>query len=98
MVIVEGTAKCVRRYEKLMMKRIDWSENNNADEDHMDVDDQKANKCTCVWKGTSTKRVLKRFTFETLRSEATARRYLAEVHLEHLWDAAFACVAVAEDD
>jgi len=96
-VIVEGTAKCVRRYEKLMMKRIDWSENNNADED-MDVDDQKANKCTCVWKGTSTKRVLKRFTFETLRSEATARRYLAEVNLEHLWDAAFACVAVAEDD
>jgi len=96
-VIVEGTAKSVRRYDKLMLRRIDWSAKLNENTD-MDVDDEKPNKCTCVWKGSSTVHHLKRFTFETLRTEAAARRYLAEVKLDHLFDAAYACVAVAEED
>ncbi len=54
--------------------------------------------CTRVWKGTSTTHALKRFTFETLSSEAAARRYLTEVKLEHLWDAAFACEAVEDEN
>ena len=88
-VIVEGTSKSIRRYDKLMLHRIDWSAKLNENED-MDVDDEKPNK-------SSTVHHLKRFTFETLRTEAAARRYLAEVKLDYLFDAAYACVAVAED-
>ena len=78
-----------------MTRRIDWNASLNDD---MDVDDDKKNKCTCVLKGVSTVHHLKRFTFEQLRSEAAARRYLSEVKLDHLFDAAYACVAVAEED
>jgi len=98
-VIVEGTEKSVRRYDKLMMRRINWNAKlNDNDGDDMDAEDEKKNKCTRVWKGTSTKTHLKRFTFETLRTEAAARRFLEQVGLGHLWDAAFACVAIEEDD
>jgi U4/U6 small nuclear ribonucleoprotein PRP3 len=94
-VIVEGTAKAVRRYDKLMMRRIDWNAKLNDGDDEMD--DSKKNKCTRVWKGTSTAHVLRRFCFETFRSEAAARLYLAEVKLDHLYDAAYAAIACAED-
>jgi len=97
-VIVEGTAKAVRRYDKLMMRRIDWNAKLNDDNgDEMDVDDARKNKCTRVWRGTSTSHALRRFCFETFRSDAAARRYLAEVKLDHLYDAAFAAIACAED-
>lgn len=97
-VIVEGTSKSVRRYDKLMMRRIDWNAKLNDDDDDDDMDSSKNNKCTRVWKGTSTKTYLKRFTFETLRTEAAARRFLEQVNLGHLWDAAYACVAIADED
>jgi U4/U6 small nuclear ribonucleoprotein PRP3 len=96
-IVVEGTSKAVRRYDKLMMRRIDWNASLNEHDD-MEVDEHTKNKCTRVWKGTSTTHALKRFTFETLSSEAAARRYLTEVKLEHLWDAAFACEAVEDEN
>ena len=79
-----------------MMRRIDWNASLNEHDD-MEVDEHTKNKCTRVWKGTSTTHALKRFTFETLSSRA-APRYLTEVKLEHLWDAAFACEAVEDEN
>jgi len=38
------------------------------------------------------------FGFETLRTEAAARKYLADNNLAHFFDAAAACVAVQDDD
>ncbi|EEH53912.1 U4/U6 small nuclear ribonucleoprotein Prp3 [Micromonas pusilla CCMP1545] len=102
-VIVEGGLKSVRRYEKLMMRRIDWNVKLDSadaaaseDEDE-DEDAQQRNKCTCVWKGTSPRPNFTRFKFETLRTEAAARKYLADINLAHHFDAAAACVAVNDD-
>jgi U4/U6 small nuclear ribonucleoprotein PRP3 len=102
-VIVEGGLKSVRRYEKLMMRRIDWnvkldSADAAASEDEDKAEDaQQRNKCTCVWKGTSPRPNFTRFKFETLRTEAAARKYLADINLAHHFDAAAACVAVNDD-
>jgi U4/U6 small nuclear ribonucleoprotein PRP3 len=100
-VIVEGGLKSVRRYEKLMMRRIDWNVKLDADAAAGDNEDDDGlvveNKCMCVWKGTTTKPAFKKFRFETLRTEAAARKYLADMNLAHFFDAAAACVAIQED-
>ena len=101
-VIVEGGIKSVRRYEKLMMRRIDWNARTDVDgateyDDDTPLGEEAANKCTCVWKGTSPRPNFTRFKFETLRTEAAARKYLADINLAHHFDAAAACVAVNED-
>ena len=103
-VIVEGGVKSVRRYEKLMMRRIDWNaqvDGENGAEPEYDDDtplgEEAVNECTCVWKGTTPKPSFKKFRFETLRTEAAARKYLQEMGLAHLFDAAAACVAVSAD-
>ena len=55
-VVVEGGAKGVRRYEKLMLRRIDWNAPAD-DEDPEDAEDAGGgarggrNACRCVWKG-----------------------------------------------
>ena len=103
-VIVEGGLKSVRRYEKLMMRRIDWNvkldgETEDMEDDADDDDDtalENKNKCTCVWKGTTTKPSFKKFRFETLRTEAAARKYLADMNLAHFFDAAAACVSIQD--
>ena len=103
-VIVEGGVKSVRRYEKLMMRRIDWNaqvDGENGAEPEYDDDtplgEEAVNECTCVWKGTTPKPSFKKFRFETLRTEAAARKYLQEMGLAHLFGAAAACVAVSAD-
>lgn len=101
-VIVEGGIKSVRRYEKLMMRRIDWNAQTDGDgameyDDDTPLGEEAVNKCTCVWKGTAPKPSFKKFRFETLRTEAAARKYLQEMNLAHLFDAAAACVAVSAD-
>ena len=97
-VIVEGGLKSVRRYEKLLMRRIDWNIKLDADAAEEDEDEDAApeNKCTCVWKGTTTKPSFKKFRFETLRTEAAARKYLADMNLAHFFDAAAACVSIQD--
>ena len=54
-VIVEGGVKSVRRYEKLMMRRIDWNAQTDVDgameyDDDTPLGEEAVNKCTCVWK------------------------------------------------
>ena len=47
-IVVEGGAKGLKKYKRLMLHRIKWSD----DEDEMDSDDEDAkppNKCVLVW-------------------------------------------------
>ena len=104
-VVVEGGAKGVRRYEKLMLRRIDWNAPAD-DEDHEEEEDEDfsedagggarrgRNACRCVWKGAVPAPAFRgKFRVETVRSEAAARKYLADVGLAHYFDAAAAAGA-----
>ena len=94
-IIVEGGVKAVRRYEKLMMRRIDWTAPLDDGAEEEEDPAAAANKCTCVWKGTTTMPTFRgKFRFETVRSEAAARKYLADMNLAHFYDAAAAAIAV----
>jgi U4/U6 small nuclear ribonucleoprotein PRP3 len=97
-VIVEGTNKGLKRYEKLMMHRIDWTLTND---DYTDEEIERAenNKITLVWKGSGPQRKMKRFRFETLRTEAAARKYLeGDYNCANYFDAAQSAIKYEGDD
>ena len=86
-VAVEGTNKGLKRYEKLMLRRMDWQLTND-DYTAEEIKRAENNMCALVWKGSGPQRKLKRFRFETLRTEAAARKYLDDFGCANYFDAA----------
>lgn len=49
-VVVEGGSKFIKRYGKLMFRRINWVEKLENEDEEEDEDDEKVfNKCFLVW-------------------------------------------------
>jgi len=105
-IVVEGGSKTLRRYEKLMLRRINWSgagKNGNvegeSEEDGMkDGDDTNQNKsrnyCHLVWTGVVKENAFKgRFRIEEVRSEIAARGIFSAKGVGHYWDLAAAYVS-----
>ena len=93
-VVVEGVSKAIRRYEKLLGRRIDWTSSTEDDETLVDL----GNKCTCVWSGTTPSPTFSgKFRFETIRSVPSARKRFNDVGLAHFFDAAEASVAAVDE-
>ncbi|PHU03824.1 hypothetical protein BC332_29075 [Capsicum chinense] len=91
-VVVEGGKKSIKRYGKLMLRRIDWAaaskkedgEGEGEDED----DDKPLNKCVLVWQGSVAKSSFNRFFVHDCRTEAAARKVFADAGVPHYWDLA----------
>ena len=101
-VVVEGVSKAIRRYEKLMTRRIDWSSTGAEEDDVGDGDEKidvgKRNACVCVWSGTTASPAFEgAFRFETFRSHTSARARFKDVGLAHFFDAAAGSVAAADE-
>lgn len=84
LVVVEGTFKALKRYSKLMLRRIDWEEGKDLDDE-----DVERNVCVLVWQGAVEKAVYKRFKFETCRTEGAAKKLLTDAGVGHFWDLAY---------
>ena len=101
-VVVEGVSKAIRRYEKLMTRRIDWASTGASYEETAaavyNEDDAKRNACVCVWSGTTASPAFEgAFRFETFRSHESARARFERVGLAHFSDAAAGAVAAADE-
>lgn len=98
LVIVEGTVKALRRYEKLMLRRINWNagledeeEGEEEEEGHLGTRGKPLNYCHLVWQGVVKEPAFKgKFKSLDLPSEAAARRVLDERGVGHYWDTAAA--------
>lgn len=96
LVVVEGGPKAQRRYRKLLMHRIDWTDNGGAgdDDDEDDEDDEEAKKrtqaetCKLVWEGFVVKPHFKTFRVEAAHTGDVARKLLKDRNCEHYWDMA----------
>lgn len=102
LVVVEGGARPVKRYIRLMTKRIDWNSSGTKDhgsdsdsDDDVGADDQSAskNRCLLVWQGVVPHRTFSRFGFETCSSIHAARRAMQSKGLVHYWDQMVAAAA-----
>lgn len=85
-VLVEGGTKSNKRYQKLMLHRINWTqalETKGADDD-----DNADNKCVLVWQGSVAQPAFERFMVHKTRTEAAARKFLEDAGVAHYWDLA----------
>lgn len=88
-VVVEGGNKPIKRYGKLMLKRINWATAvKEDDEDGDESDDKPANKCVLVWQGSVAKPSFNRFTVHECLTEAAARKIFTDAGVAHYWDLA----------
>merc|ERR1712113_17328 len=91
-VIVEGGPRAIKRYKKLMTRRIKWSEDQkDDDEDEEDDDDEVTapklqDHCVLAWEGCVKTRIFKNWKVTHARSEAEARKTLADRGGEHYWE------------
>lgn len=88
LVVVEGSPKTLRRYEKLMLRRIDWNQGREEEEeeDESGKPSKPPNYCHLVWQGVVAKPQFRKFKSETVHSEAAARKFLTDHRVEHYWD------------
>jgi U4/U6 small nuclear ribonucleoprotein PRP3 len=93
-VVVEGDSKGIRRFNRLMLHRIDWNPllNVDAGDDEMF---EEPNKCSLVWKGTVTKAAFSGFSTHKFVAEQEAREFLLQRGVVPYWDAAQSFEATA---
>lgn len=90
LVVVEGGARAIKRYKKLMTKRIKWKEDRKDDEESDDEDEEENAEenqdCVCIWEGIIQERNFKNWKSQTCKTDDEARKVLKEKKVEHYWD------------
>lgn len=88
-VVVEGGSKSIKRYGKLMLRRIDWAKAvKEEDEDEDETTDKSVNKCVLVWQGNVARPSFNRFFVHECMTEAAAKKVFADAGVAHYWDLA----------
>merc|ERR1712066_1029561 len=90
-VIVEGGPRAIKRYKKLMIRRIKWTEDQKDDDDDDDDDEEVTapklmDHCVLIWEGVVKNRSFKNWKVTHARSEQEARKTLADRGGEHYWE------------
>ncbi|CAE6076384.1 unnamed protein product [Arabidopsis arenosa] len=75
-VVVEGKRKAIKRYEKLMLKRINWGK---ADEEEDEEEEENGgNKCWLVWQGSVEKPSFHRFHVQECLTKSAAKKVFTD--------------------
>ncbi|EEF29980.1 conserved hypothetical protein [Ricinus communis] len=86
-VVVEGGSKSIKRYGKLMLRRINWAEAvEEEEEEDDDIEEKPVNKCVLVWQGSVAKSSFNKFSVHECVTEAAARKVFADAGVAHYWD------------
>lgn len=80
LIIVEGGIKSIRRYSKLMLRRITWDQGLQQE--------LLPNTCYLVWQGVVTEALFKEFRIENLPTEIAVREALEKAGAVQFWDVA----------
>jgi U4/U6 small nuclear ribonucleoprotein PRP3 len=101
LVIVEGGIHSMRAYKKLMLNRIDWTENSPsrvregnqeslanwlmAEDEKGELRDLQLNKCTLVWEGEVKNRGFRKWGSKVCETDGAARDTLTRAKYESFW-------------
>ncbi|GAB0132677.1 hypothetical protein EsDP_00001106 [Epichloe bromicola] len=104
LVIVEGGAWSIGKYKKLMLSRIDWTENSpsrrreddNAPEkewlqaENSDgvLKDMSLNHCTLIFEGEQKARAFRKWSTKVCETDSEARDILARAKMDNFWSLA----------
>ncbi|CCX05474.1 pre-mRNA processing factor 3-domain-containing protein [Pyronema domesticum] len=94
LVIVEGGSYAVTKYKKLMMNRIEWTEDAAPQEGEEEGAEKLSygatiaadkNKCTLVWEGELKQKGFRKFSAERCPTDAMAKERLERGKMEYMW-------------
>lgn len=93
LIIVEGGAKSVEKYKRLMQRRIDWTANeiprkNKGEEEEelvVELEDLSKNRCDKVWEGEVAEAKFHKWTEYTFESEEQLVEFLGKYGMENYW-------------
>eukprot|EP00177_Eucheuma_denticulatum_P007533 GFKZ01013716.1.p1 GENE.GFKZ01013716.1~~GFKZ01013716.1.p1 ORF type:complete len:553 (-),score=97.33 GFKZ01013716.1:1646-3304(-) len=101
-VVIEGGAKALRKYKKLMLRRVDWSKNGENETEkvdgakketemdgpigHIENDQIKENACVMVWEGPIPKPAFGEFSIARPRNPRECKQIFRKQGVEHYWD------------
>lgn len=92
LLLLKVGKKSIKRYGKLMLRRIDWAaagkKVDDEGEGEGEDEDKPLNKCVLVWQGSVAKSSFHRFFVYDCRTEAAARKVFADAGVPHYWDLA----------
>lgn len=103
LLVVEGGSWAINKYKKLMLNRIDWTENapsrdrdgKNATRDWLLAEDAKGelkdmslNRCTLVFEGEEKARGFRKWGSKVCETDAEARDALSRAKMESFWNLA----------
>ncbi|KAG5985123.1 hypothetical protein E4U55_001372 [Claviceps digitariae] len=104
LVIVEGGSWSISKYKKLMLSRIDWTENSpprnreigswpekewlQAENADGLLKDMSLNQCTLVFEGEQKARAFRKWSTKVCDTDAEARDILARVKMDNFWSLA----------
>merc|ERR1712137_1018900 len=84
-VVVEGGARAIKRYRKLMTRRIKWTEDQTKDDDGDDSEDDEnvtapkiQDHCVLIWDGVVKQRSFKSWRVSQVRTDNEARKILGD--------------------
>ncbi|KAF8055027.1 hypothetical protein N665_1305s0014 [Sinapis alba] len=91
-IVVEGKSKAIKRYGKIMLRRINWEEAVKKDENEEEEEDEEENggenKCWLVWQGSVAKQSFHRFHVQECLTESAAKKVFSDAGVAHYWDLA----------
>jgi hypothetical protein len=95
-VVIEGGPNAIKRYKKLMLRRIQWKavagdktdEAADDEDEDEEQDRERANSryCQMVWEGEVLKPTFRSFRVEQFPDETAARKFLADNGVPHYFD------------
>jgi U4/U6 small nuclear ribonucleoprotein PRP3 len=104
LVIVEGGEHSIRFYRKLMLQRIDWTENSptrskegktealqdwlKAEDERGELKDMTLNKCVLVFEGEEKARAFRKWGSKVCETDSAARDALSRAKMENFWSLA----------
>jgi U4/U6 small nuclear ribonucleoprotein PRP3 len=104
LVIVEGGQYSVNKYKKLMLNRINWTENLQArdpernkgagqdwlspEDSNGDLKDMSLNECKLIFEGEQKARCFKKWGSKICETDAEAREVLARAKMDSFWSLA----------
>jgi len=98
LVVIEGGPKGLRRYKKLMLRRMKWNPDEEDDTKEKEEKEgaetinveaaKKINRCDLIWEGEVLQAAFNDFQMKVLRLELQVRKFLTDRGCVHYWDMA----------
>ncbi|KAK5988730.1 U4/U5/U6 small nuclear ribonucleoprotein prp3 [Cladobotryum mycophilum] len=104
LIIVEGGQWSINKYKKLMLNRINWTENSpsrdrdgnngtsrdwlSAEDSNGDLKDMSLNECKLIFEGEQKARGFKKWSSKVCETDAEARDILARAKMDSFWSLA----------